>query len=295
MIQTWSACHLHTGDGECLEWAQRMADKWLTVQHTRTGLMPNHFGALPGGHVGVPQPPGRWVEVRNDVLTAARLLQASEMLQASGSRRAAGLADQLKQMGTRLAIGLAHFGYDAERRVFREHLRLDGSPYESTARYCFRTEAERDEAVKSDPGLAQVAVYDGAGFYRNPNYFEFFAGSSVPYHLAVAASLAREPDLTGCVERCATDALDEFRRLDGAFTGDGRWTFRATGWYILTHLTLHRMSDGIGHLQAAREMAQGEIARLHGVRAPQWWRTRERHVLLDALLQLNAARDRADA
>ncbi|MBM3889363.1 MAG: hypothetical protein FJ388_09580, partial [Verrucomicrobia bacterium] len=44
MIHWWASCFAHTGDADCLQWAQRMADKWQAVQHAESGLVPNFFG-----------------------------------------------------------------------------------------------------------------------------------------------------------------------------------------------------------------------------------------------------------
>jgi hypothetical protein len=175
LILYWASCWAYAGDAECLEWARQMTAKWAAVQHDTSGLVPNFFGAV-GWEYGAPQPPGQWAEARCAALTAPLWLQAAAML-----RRRPGaeeLAGQLHGMGRRLALGVARHAYDRERRVITEHLCLDGRPYLATARYCFRTQAEKDAAVRRDPQMAQVAVYDGAGFYRPPNYWEYCAGSN---------------------------------------------------------------------------------------------------------------------
>lgn len=290
MVHWWSSCWRHTGDAECLQWAQRMADKWRAVQHPEAGLVPNFFGAEGHNPKGA-QRPGTWAETRGAALTALSWMQAAaELRQRPGAER---LSAQLSEMGTHLARGVARYAYDPDRRVFREHLHLDGRIYEDTARYCFRTQEEKDAAVRDDPMMARVAVYDGAGWYRNPNYYEHCAGSNIPYQLCAAAALARDReqpvDWVQVLERLAADAIDEARKLDGPFTPEGRWTFRASGNYIKMCLLLHGMTGNAQYLDGAQELAAREITALGRVECPHWWRLRERSTLLDALLALHAA------
>jgi len=289
MIHWWCSCWRRTGDSDCLDWAQRMADKWEAVQHPESGLIPNFFGAV-GYAPGEDQPPGQWVETRGAALTAVSWMQAVEELrQSSGGET---LSQQLEQMASRLALGVATFSYDPEARIFREHLELDGRPWQGTARYCFASEAEKAEAVDEAPEMAQVQVYIGAGLYRHPNYYEHCAGTDIPFQLGQAATLMECPpsDLFDRLSAVAGDALDESRKLDGAFTPEGRWTFRATGQYIKLCLLLAKRGVEAGRfLEWARELADRECDALAGVRCPDWWRLRERATFLEALLRLHAA------
>lgn len=288
MIHWWSSCWRHAGDRQCLEWAQQMADKWREVQHPDSGLVPNFFGAI-GWSPGAGQPPGEWAEARGAALAASSFMQGAEEL--CGRSGAGGLAEQLRTMARALALGVARCSYDPLRRVFREHLFLDGRPWQGTARYCFASEAEKAEAVRQNPELVDVRVYDGAGFYRNPNYYEHCAGSNIPYHLALTARLDDAPDaeLLGHLEQFAADAMAEARQLGGAFTPEGRWTFRASGQYIKLCLLLLEMTGEQRFLDWACELADREVAALSGVECPHWWRMRERTTLLDALLRLHRA------
>lgn len=287
MIHWWSSCWRHTGDEDCLRWARRMTDKWEAVQHPESGLIPNFFGAAAYAP-GEDQQPGEWVETRGAALTAACLMQAVAELR--HRETAAAFVAQLERMASRLALGVARHAYDARRRIFLEHLELDGTPWQGTARYCFATEAEKHEAISRAPEMAQVQVYVGAGLYRNPNYYEHCAGTDIPFQLAQAASLqcAPPPELVERLVAVADDAVDESRTLDGAFTPEGRWTFRASGQYIKLCLLLAEMSGEKGRcLSWARELADRELCVLAEVGCPEWWRLRERATLLEALLRLS--------
>ena len=286
MIHWWSSCWAHAGDADCLHWAQRMTDKWQAVMHPTTGLIPNFFGAA-GWQPGADQMPGKWAETRGSALTAVSWLEASQELSARPG--AESLQTRLADMALHLARGVADHVYDAEQHRFREHLRFDGGPYEDTARYCFRTQAEKDAAVREDPRMAQVIVYDGAGFYRHPNYYEQCVGSSIPFHLTQVAAATGDAALIEHAARFAADAVEEARQLDGAFTPEGRWTFRATGWHITMCILLQRATGDGKYLDWAAELAEREISALRQVTCPHWWRLRERSTFLAALLELHAA------
>ena len=240
-----------------------------------------------GWQPGADQMPGKWAETRGSALTAVSWLEASHELSARPG--AEPLRARLADMALRLARGVADHVYDAEQHRFREHLCFDGKPYEDTARYCFRTQAEKDAAVRKDPRMAQVIVYDGAGFYRNPNYYEQCVGSSIPFHLTQVAAATGDAALLEHAARFAADAVEEARQLDGPFTPEGRWTFRATGWHITMCLLLHRATGDGKYLNWAAELAEREIDALRQVTCPHWWRLRERSTFLDALLELHAA------
>lgn len=283
MIHWWSACYARTGDTACLDFAQRMADKWRAVQHPTSGLVPDFFGAV-ASNPGAPMPPGEWTEVRGAALAASAYLDAAAELR---TREGGGpLTNQLAEMAEKLALGVARHSYDVERRLFIEHLRLDGTPYESAARYTFHTQAEKDEAVKLDPVMAEVSVYMGTGLYRNPSYWEHCAGTSIVYELAEVARITKNAEL---IERCGRildDALAESRAQPSAFTAEGRWTFRASGHYTKAAIALHRATNDTRYVDIARELADREIARLNQVVYPEWWRMPERATLIDALLLL---------
>jgi hypothetical protein len=286
MIHWWSSCFARTGDTDCLAWAQQMTEKWRAVQHTESGLIPNFFGAV-ASNEGAPMPPGRWAETRGASLTAASWLDAAAELR----KRPGGgpLAEQLTRMAVKLALGVAQQVYDPARRVFRNHLHLDGRPYVETARYTFRTQAEKDAAVKLDPVLAQVKVYDGSGFYQPCSYWEHCAGSTIPLDLAQVMSRTDDDELTSILRGWARDLIEESRKQRGAVTAEGAWTFRASGEYVHLLALLYRKTRDAHYLDAAREIADRELAALEQVEYPEWWRMPERTALLDGLLALHEA------
>ena len=286
MIHWWSSCFARAGDADCLAWAQKMADKWRAVQHAESGLVPNFFGAV-ASKPGAPMPPGEWADSGGAALTAASWLDAAAELR----KRTGGgpLAEQLTQMGTKLALGVARHSYDPKRRVFREHLHPDGRPYLETARYTFRTQAEKDAALKLDPLMAQVKVYDGAGFYQPGSFWEHCAGSIIPLDLAQVMAATGDAELTAILRRWARDLIEEARKQRGAVTAEGKWTFRASGEYIHLLVLLWRQTKDAHYLDAAREIADRELAGLEQIEYPEWWRMPERTALLDGLLALHEA------
>jgi len=283
MIHWWAECFARTGDLDCLDYAQRMTDKWRAVQHPESGLVPDFFGAV-ATQPGAPMPPGEWAECRGVSLAALGYLDAAAALRKRPGGEA--LAEQLTSMAEKMALGVARHAYDGARKLFIEHLQLDGKPYESTARYTFRTQAEKDEAIKRDPAMAQVAVYTGTGLYRDPSYWEHCAGTSIVYELAETARITNNEELIGRVTRILDDALAESRAQSAAFTDEGRWTFRASGQYIKASVALFRATSDAKHIERARDLADSEIARLNQVVYPEWWRMPERSTFVDGLLLL---------
>lgn len=286
IIHWWAAAYGRTGDTDCLEWARRMTDKWQAVQHPETGLVPNFFGDGEW-NPGAEQQPAAWAEVRNATLTAVAWMDAVDEL----SRRpgAEDLAAQLAEMAGRLALGVARYAYDPTRKIFLEHLHLDGRPYVESARYAFHTQAEKDEAVRVDPEMEEVAVFTGAGWYQPAPFWEHSAGTAIPWHLALVAERNGDRELIDRLARMAEDAVQAASELRGPFTSEARWTFRATGLNVKLLVSLHRMSGERRYLDHARSLADAELDRLPTVVYPEWWRLRERAVLLDALLRLYEA------
>lgn len=285
MIHWWGSSVAHTGDERCLGWAQRMADKWQAVQHPDSGLMPNFFGAV--AEYAPVQPPGQWAEVRGGSMTAMTLIEAAEQLR----RRPEGhaLAEQVTAMAVKLARGLARHSYDPQRRLFREVMHLDGRPYEQTARYAFRTQAEKDAAVRRNPHYEQVAVFQGVGLYRDPPFWSECAGSDVPYHLAYVAQRTGDAELRDQVAAMREPILEEAHRFEGPMTPDGRWSFYGSARYIQAFLLMERMTGDACYRAAAVDLADRETNLLDADADPAWWRTRDRTVLLDALLMLAEA------
>jgi hypothetical protein len=288
LIYLWSFAFAHSGDDEFLSWAQRMADKWMAVQDERSGLVPNFFGAVPSG--GAIMPPGEWAESRGAASTAMRYLDAAMTLYPG---RADSLRRQLVGMATHLARGVARFTYDPDRRIFREHLHLDGRPFEAAARYTFPTREQKQIAMLKDHSLEQVPVYDGTGLYRDCSYWQYCAGSDIPLHLASVAARTRDPELISLLTPIMRDIHEEFQRLEGAFTAEGRWTFHATGQYVRAMLYLWEATAEQHYLNWAAQMATGEMAHLRSVASPDWWRMPERWGMLNGLIALAAAMKKA--
>lgn len=278
MIHWWSNCFVETGDSDCLDWAARMTDKWAAIQHPETGLVPNFFGAVEWQE-NVPMPPGEWAETRGTALMAAGLMDAVRELRRSSAAAALALADRLQNMALRLARGTARYGFDADRQLFREHLHLDGQPYESTARYCFHTAAEKAAAVARDPEMAQVPVYVGAGFFRPCTYWEFCCGVNTPRDLAQVLAATGDDELRALLEPWAEPMIAASRAEPAPLTEEGAWTFRGGAYAIRFLLALGRRSE-------AEEVALAELARLAQPTEGDWWRLPERASWLDALLLL---------
>lgn len=286
LIAWWASCFAQTGDAECLEWARRMADKWQAVQHPQSGLVPHRFGGVPG-KAGEPMPVSAWATPGDAALAATFYIEAAAELR----KRPAGLplAEQLTRMAAKLARGIARHAYDPGRRIFRENLSLDGTPYPEQANYCFRTQEEKDLAVKADPLLAQVKVYDGTGLFRHAHFADHCAGSTIPLDLAQVMTATDDDELAAALRLWARDLIAESRALDGAFTPEGTWTFRASGEYIHALVRLWCKTHDGQFLDAARTLADRELAALARTAAPEWWRMPERTALLDGLLDLHAA------
>jgi len=281
LIQWWGSCFAHTGDRECLDWAQTMADKWQAVQHPQSGLVPYFFG---GNYEGTAMPPVSFAEIRGGSMCALALLKAAEEFRKRPEGRP--LAEQLTQMGLKLARGTARYGYDPQERRFHKSLTLDGTARPSTSRYTFSTQQEKDEAVKLDPKMCEVPVFAGLSFYLKGPYWRYTTGTPVPYQITMGAWLTKDPELLERVKYFAEQVMQESREVTSAFTPEGKWTFYATGQYVRMLALLYQMTDDQRYLQWARTLADREIDHLDKIAYPEWWRMRERSAFLEALLKL---------
>jgi len=282
LIHWWGSHFAHTGDHETLAWAQKMADKWRDVQHPTSGLIPYFFGSRPG--LGTAMPPCEFTGVRDSSITSVALLQAAhEFRQRPQGQR---LAEQLTDMASRLSRGLARNAYDRERRVFVEFLNLDGSFRKETSRYAFRTQREKDEAVKQDPTLREVPVFTGIGLYESGAFWSHCAGSDVPYHMAWCAQCTGDSELISRASELMEMAVTEAKTATSAFTSEGKWTFAATGQYVKALILLFETTQDDRFLMWARQLADREIEHLSRLTHPHWWRVPQRNVLLEGLLRL---------
>jgi len=277
LIQWWGSCFAHTGDRECLEWAQKMADKWQAAQHPKSGLVPY---TIPWGK-RTPPPPN----TRGGARFALALLKAAEEIRKRPEGRA--LAAQLTQMGLKLARGVALYGYDVQEAKFRETIHLDGRPYPTVTPRFFSTRQEKDEVVKLDPKASLVPVYtNGESFYLQGPYWRYTTGVRTPHDIAMAAWLTEDPQLQEQVKVFAEGVMQESRKLTSEFTPQGKWTFSGTGLYLKMMVLLYQMTDEPQYLQWARTLADEEMDRLDQITYPEWWRMLERSDFMEGLLRL---------
>ena len=183
LIHWWGAHFARTGDVETLGWAQKMCGKWQAVQCPASGLAPSYFGGKPGE--GTTMPPCQHANVNNGLVGSVALLDGADEFR----KRSEGveLAEKLTNMALRLSRGIAKHAYDSDRGGFPMFLGLNGGFWNKTVRYTFLTQEEKDEAVKNDPLLREVPVFDVFHFYENGDYSRHFAGTGIPYHVAICA------------------------------------------------------------------------------------------------------------
>lgn len=283
LIHWWGFHFARTGDAECLAWAQAMADKWGAAQHPETGLIPHCFGGDPSG--GPTQPPWPYIE-SGETTTATILLQAAGELKKHPE--GAGLAQQVADTARRLLKGMARYGYDPQERVFPRWLYLDGQVRKEMTCYCFYSQAEKDEAVKLDPILREVAVYPGAGLYT-VGPWSAGAENSFPYDITLGAFLTGDAELLVRAQAFAADVVGEAEKLASEFNALGQWIFPASASYVKMLLLLYKMTQDNQYLDWARKLADRELALLSqpGPDHPEWWRMPFRNSLLEALLHLH--------
>ncbi len=285
LIHWWGYHFARTGDLECLGWAQAMLAKWLAVQHPESGLIPHWFGSDQGGEPA--QPPRPHVN-NGEMLTVISLLNGE--IELRKRREGAGLADQVGGMARRLLRGMSLYGYDPKERIFPQWLHLDGRIQEETVFYCFRTQAEKDEAVKRDPTLQDVAVYAGSGFYEGgPESVS--ANNYFPHYVALGAQMTGSSEALAAARKYADDLMEEAGKLTGPLNARGQWTYPASASYIKMLLLLRQMTGERGYLDRAQKLADMELDFLSRPvpGQPEWWRLPFRDGLLEALLLLELA------
>ena len=284
LIHWWGYLFARTGDLECLGWAQAMAAKWLAVQHPETGLIPHWFGSDQSGE---PVQPPRPHANSGEMLTVISLLKGE--IELRKRPEGAGLADQVGGMARRLLRGMARYGYVPEERIFPQWLHLDGRVQEESVFYCFRTQAEKDEAVKKDPIMQEVAVYAGSGFYTDwPS--SRVTHNSFPHFVALGAQMAGETEALAASRKYADDLMEEAGKLKGPLNEQGQWTYPGSASYIKLLLLLRQMTGEQGYLDRAKKLADMELEFLAGpapAGEPEWWRLSSRDGLLEALLLLH--------
>ena len=287
LIQYWGSCFAHTGDRECLEWAQKMADKWMDGQNARSGLVPYVIQVKIEGTTLLPKPSPN-ANTRGGAKLAVTLLKSAEEISKRPEGRA--LADQLSQMGLKLARAVARYGYDDQEAKFRESLRVNGMPLTAVTSRFFSTQQEKDIVVKLDPKASLVPVYNnGESFYLQGPYWRYTTGIRTPYDLAIAARLTKDPELLEQLKIIAGQIMQESRKLTSEFTPQGKWTFSGTGLYLKMMVAMYQATDDQQYLHWAQELANDEIDRLNQIIYPEWWRMLGRSDFLEGLLQLHLA------
>ena len=286
LIQWWASCFAHTGDRECLGWAQKLADKWEGGQDARSGLVPYVIQVKVEGSRLIAAP-SRNANTRGGAKFAAALLKSAEDFSKRPEGRA--LAEQLSRMGLKLARGVARYGYDDNEGRFLESLRLDGTPITNAPAGFFTSREEKDKVVKIDPQARLVPVYNnGESFYFQGPYWRYTTGIQTPRDLAIVAELTKDPELLKRLHAIARQIMAESHRLTSEFTPQGKWTFTGTGLYIKVMMALHRASGDPQFLRWAKTLADEEISRLDQIVHPEWWRMLGRSDFLEALLQLHS-------
>ncbi|MSS71198.1 MAG: hypothetical protein EXS64_06895 [Candidatus Latescibacteria bacterium] len=286
LIHWWGFHFARTGDSESLGWAQRMADKWGAVQDPASGLIPHCFT---NERSDADTQPPRLYSCYGEMQTVVSLLRAVREI---GKRpEGAALAGQVEAMARRLLVGMAHHGYIPEERVFPHWMYLDGRPCRETVAYCFGTQEEKDEAVKQDPILEEVAVYMGTGFYTDwPS--NVGVQNDFPCHMALGARMTGDVEVLSGARGFAKDLMEAAGRLTGAFNAQGQWTYSASASYIKMLLLLFEATKERNYLDQARRLADMELnflAQPLPAGQPEWWRMTFRDGLLEALLLLHRA------
>jgi hypothetical protein len=286
LIHWWGDAFVRTGDREYLTWAQKMADKWQAGMNPTTGLIVHWYGSQEQGE---PTQPPNLFSNSGDSKTGLEFLRAGAALRASPA--SAALAGQVSSMGLCLLRGLARYGYLADERLFPQWIDLDGRARRETTFYTFGSQAEKDEAVRQDPTLADVAVYVGSGFYHSGPWVMGIQ-NSFPHDVALGAALTDDPELIERTRQMATHAHAEASKLTSGLTAENQWTYPASAAYVKTLLVLHTLTGNHTYLEWAREIADRELAYLAQARpagVPEWWRQPFRNELIEATLLLHRA------
>ncbi len=232
--------------------------------------------------------PPRTICNLGDTMTGLSLLRAAgELRNRAGG---AALASQVAEMGRRLLVGLARHGYDPEQRIFPSWLHLDGRPDYEAIWYGFPRQKMKDEAVKRDPILQEVAVFAGPGFYRDGPWAQA-AHNPTAHDLSLGAILTGDKELLARAVEFAAMIMDEVGRLTGEFNEHGQWLFSANASYIHMMLNLSRLTGESRYLDWARQLADLELdflSRPMPAGRPEWWRMPQRNSLLEALLALHS-------
>lgn len=284
LVHWWSTHYARTGDKELLPWIEGMIAKWRAVQQPATGLIPHWFGSdSPDDKDQFPRPYAN----DSDTITAKVFLEAATVLRACPG--AAKLADAIFDLGRRMAIGFARFGWNEEGRFFPSWLRLaDGAHDTSVIYYAFPTQQQKDEAVRVDPRCESVSVYQGDRlFHAGP--WSYGAGSAFPFRLVCSAEFAKDPVILATCRHLADIILEEAADLKCPRNAMGQWTCNASALHARMLVRLARLTGENKYLDGARKLMDREIPFLLAdppVGQPAWWRHGFRNDVVEALLDL---------
>lgn len=291
LIHYWVMDYMRTENAEALQWARGMTAKWMAFQHPKTGMLPHFIGAIvPDDPEESPAPYAN----TSDSLVAIMFLETADLLE--GKAEASDLRKQLRHLGLKSLRGIAEHGYDPVRGIFPEWLKLEGGEYTNETYYAFRSQAEKDAALKKDSNVARVGVFPGESFYDAGNY-SWMAVGRIPRDIAQGARMTGDAFLVERASDLAKEIMKAARARTGALNKGGQWCFMATSDYIRCLLAVEQATGNSMYLDWARELADMEIrflskrpdnAAWKGT-IPEWWRLPGRSKFLETLLDLEEA------
>ena len=286
LIRFWAMEYLYSGSEEALDWAVRMARMWQGLQNRKTGLAPHFIGADSADDTE--QRPAPFAN-KSDDYSAVVLVEVAQMIADVPACRE--LAAILRDVGTRLALGIATEAYDPQNRLFENWLNLDGGAFTGRAYYTFHDQAAKEAAMKIDSVAKQIEVFAGPGFFRGPRR-SWTCGTRLPKSIARVAELTRDPALLRRAVYLAEEMLKEVDTVDRTFNDRGQWVYPATAGYIKMFLSLYHATEDRRWLDHALDLADRSIKVLERDvpegQAP-WWRLPYRTAFLQVLLDLDAA------
>jgi hypothetical protein len=283
LIHWWCFLFAQTECPQALKWARAMFEKWSRVQHPTTGLIPHWFSnSDSSADVMLPSTVCRV----DDSLTAISLLKASRVLLTCEPQFAA----EISEMAVRLLRGLAKYGYDEGARIFSRWIKLDGTPDLENVWYTFPTQALKDEAVKQDASLNEVAVFRGHGFFLDGPWAHGVR-NNLPHDVALGALWTNDAELQAAAQRFTELARQESQSVSTPRNELGQWTCSALASYSKAMLYIWQKTEQEEHLQGAKELCDKMIATLTRDESthPEWWRMDFRDDVIGAFLLLHQA------
>jgi len=286
LMYYWSMHFARSGDPEKLAWTRAMAEKWRKLQNPDTGLLPHFTGSVEADDPDMSPRP--YANAQDDK-TGVILLKVA--LELDGRPEGRELAELVRQMGMDQLRGIARYGYDPDDRRFITWIWLDsGKEYTDATFYMFRTQEDKDKAIKVDPQAEAVEVSSGATFWRGFLH-DYRVGSERPSTLAAAARMTKDPYLVERAAYWARELMDE-TRPDVALNEAGQWVYPAYGNYARAMLDLYSVTGESRYLDHAKQLADEAVDGLAHPQPddqPEWWRFPFRSEFLESLLTLEQA------